>query len=183
MLQSRVRGISESIESNIQQSDFYQVFSTPYHGENMHSMFSTSDPAQHKLLKQAVSSKFSLSTLNQFEAQVNECSNLFISIMHEYAESGQIMDLGQWLQWYAFDVIGAITFNSRFGFMDERRDLQDIIAGIEGGLWYGSICGQMPEIHPWLLANQPLMKVLSKVPAIEAANPVPKIAKVRANMV
>lgn len=144
-------------------------------------MFSTSDPTQHKALKQAVSNKFSLSTLHQFEDHVNECNNIFASIMHEYAASGQVVDLGQWLQWYAFDVIGAITFNSRFGFMGERRDLQDIIAGIEGGLWYGSICGQLPEIHPWLLGNKLLMKVLSRVPAIDAANPVPKIIKVRVN--
>lgn len=99
--------------------------------------------------------------------------------MHEYADANQIVDLGIWLQWYAFDVIGAITFRRKFGFMEERRDIHDIIAGIEGGLWYGCICGQLPEFHPWLLGNHTLMNVLLKnIPAVEMANPVPKVVKV-----
>ena len=81
---------------------------------------------------------------------------------------------------YAFDVIGAITFNRTFGFMEERRDIQDIIAGIEGGLWYGSLCGQVPELHPWLLGNKSLMSILShNIAAIDEANPVPKVVQVR----
>lgn len=144
----------------------------------MQSMFSTLDTAQHKSLKQAVSNKFSLTTLREFEPQINSCTNKFISIMHEFASTNEVVDLGQWLQWYAFDVVGAITFNSLFGFMDQRKDIQDIIAGIEGALWYGSIIGQMPELHPWLLANTSLMSILSHLKAVDAANPVPKVVKV-----
>jgi hypothetical protein len=145
----------------------------------MHSMFSTPDPVQHKALKQAVSNKYSLSALREFEPKVNECTNIFVSNMREYASCNQIVDFNAWLQWYAFDVIGAISFNRRFGFMDERRDVRDIIAGIEAGLWYGCIIGQVPEFHPWLLGNNLLMKYLSHIPAIERADPVPKVTKVR----
>jgi len=114
-----------------------------------------------------------------FEPQVNDCTNKFASILQEYAESSQVFDLGTWLQWYAFDVIGAITFNRTFGFMEERKDIQDIIASIEGVLWYGSICGQVPEFHPWLLGNGPLMKVLSdNIAAVSVVNPVPKVIRV-----
>ncbi|PSS28479.1 hypothetical protein M430DRAFT_92974 [Amorphotheca resinae ATCC 22711] len=142
-------------------TDFYQPFSTPYRGETMHSMFSTPDPVQHKALKQAVSNKYSLSALREFEPKVNECTNIFVSNMREYASCNQIVDFNAWLQWYAFDVIGAISFNRRFGFMDERRDVRDIIAGIEAGLWYGCIIGQVPEFHPWLLGNN-LARVCTK---------------------
>lgn len=142
-------------------------------------MFSSSDPVQHKHLKQGVANKYSLSSMKGFEPQVNDCTDIFSSIMHEYADANQIVDLGIWLQWYAFDVIGAITFRRKFGFMEERRDIHDIIAGIEGGLWYGCICGQLPEFHPWLLGNHTLMNVLLKnIPAVEMANPVPKVVKV-----
>ena len=161
------------------QTDFYKSFDTPYDSENMASLFSTVDPVHHKNLKQGVSYKYSLSALRDLEPQVDECTNLFISIMHEFAESNQVVDFGAWLQWYAFDVMGAITFNRRFGFLDERRDIQNITAGIEGGLWYGSIVGQVPEVHPWLLGNKTLMRILSFLPVVDQANPVPKIVKVR----
>ncbi|KAI9835132.1 MAG: hypothetical protein M1819_002501 [Sarea resinae] len=164
-------------------TNFYNSFSTPYEGENMQSLFSTSDPLHHKTLKQAVSSKYSLSSLREFEPKVNECTNLFTAIMREYAASGEVVDLGAWLQWYAFDVIGAITFDRRFGFMDERRDIENIIQGIEGGLWYGCIVGQAPEFHPWLLANPILTKVLLKFEAVREANPVPKVVKMVENAI
>jgi hypothetical protein len=145
----------------------------------MHSMFSTPNIIQHRALKKGVANKYSLSSIKEFEPQVNDCTNKFASILHEYADSNQIFDLGTWLQWYAFDVIGTITFTRTFGFMEERKDIQDIVAGIEGGLWYGSICGQVPEFHPWLLGNEPVMRVLSDyIDAVGAANPVPKVVKV-----
>lgn len=146
----------------------------------MHSMFSTTDTAQHRTLKKGVASKFSLSSMKQFEPQVDDCTDKFSSVLREYADAKGIFDLGTWLQWYAFDVIGAITFNRTFGFMEERKDIQDIIAGIEGALWYGSLCGQVPEFHPWLLGNKRLMGLLSdNIAAVRAVNPVPKVIKVR----
>jgi len=161
--------------ANKEQSGFYTAFGTPYDGKPMHSMFSTRDTAQHKSLKQAVANKFSLSALRDFESQIDSCSNRFVSVMHEFAATNKVVDLGAWLQWYAFDVIGAITFSRTFGFMDERKDVQDIIAGIEMGLYCNSIVGQIPELHTWLLS---LLNLLSVVKAVDNANPVPKIVKV-----
>lgn len=149
-----------------------------FRGQVMHSMFSTSNPVEHKTLKQAVSNKYSLSALQHFEPQVDACTNLFIRTMEEYAMDQKVVDLGEWLQWYAFDAICAITFNRRFGFMDERKDIQDVIAGIENGLHYGSIVGQTPELHPWLLGNQALMKFLSFSDTVRKANPIPIVTRV-----
>ncbi|KAL5366583.1 cytochrome P450 [Aspergillus floccosus] len=40
------------------------------------------------------------------------------------------VDLHTWLQWYGCDVIGAITFQERFGFMEERKDVRGMIGAI-----------------------------------------------------
>jgi cytochrome P450 len=66
----------------------------------MHSMFSTRDSRQHRSLKKGVANKFSLSSMKQFEPQVNDCTDIFSSVLREYADSGRIFDLGTWLQWY-----------------------------------------------------------------------------------
>lgn len=144
----------------------------------MTSMFTARDPARHKHLKQAVSNKYSLSALRGMEPQIDECNDLFVSKMERFSSDGQVVDLGEWLQWYAFDTIGTITFNRQFGFMDEEKDVDDIIAGIEMGLWYASIVGQVPELHPFLIGNNRLMKLLDNIPVVRAASPVPKVAKV-----
>lgn len=31
--------------------------------------------------------------------------------------AGEAVDLSEWLQYYAFDVVGSMTFQHRFGFM------------------------------------------------------------------
>lgn len=142
----------------------------------MASMFSTRSVAEHKHLKTAVASKFSMTSLRDMEPMVDECSDIFLDAMRDL--SGAPVDLGAWLQWYAFDVIGAITFRQRFGFMEERKDIQDMISGIETGLWYGSLVGQIPELHPWLLGSPLLMKVMESVPALQEFHPVPKMIRV-----
>jgi hypothetical protein len=158
-----------------QQSDFYASFDTPYQGQAMSSMFLTRAPAEHKRLKSAVANKFSMTSLRDLEPLMDKCSVIFLKAMHEL--SGAPLDLGKWLQWYAFDVIGAITFQQPFGFMEERKDIRDMIRGLEFGLWYGSLVGQIPEIHPWLLGNPFLNHLL---PAIPALNDVHSVAKLRA---
>jgi hypothetical protein len=60
----------------------------------MQNMFSTSDPVQHKTLKTAVAKKYSLSSLQHLEPQVDECTDIFISIMREYAAIDKTVDLG-----------------------------------------------------------------------------------------
>jgi cytochrome P450 len=144
----------------------------------MSSMFSTRVPAEHKILKSTVANKFSMTSLRDLEPLMDECSVIFLKRMRELSDPP--IDLGKWLQWYAFDVIGAITFQQRFGLMEERKDVRDMIAGIEFGLWYGSIVGQIPELHPWLLGSPLLNHILTTVPALNDVHPIPKFIAVRA---
>lgn len=60
---------------------------------------------------------FSLSSLLSYEPFVERCVDLFTNRLDEFAQSegGGDIDLGYWLQCYAFDVIGCITYGERFG--------------------------------------------------------------------
>ena len=61
---------------------------------------------------------------------------------------GQAIDLGVWLQWYAFDVIAYISFQRRFGFLEERRDIGGNIDALSKALEYVKVIGQYPDcIH------------------------------------
>lgn len=44
-------------------------------------------------------------------------------------------------------VIGAITFQRQFGFMEKREDVQDMIVGLGAGLNYAGIISQVPSLH------------------------------------
>lgn len=140
----------------------------------MASMFSTTDPEEHKHLKRSVSQKYSMTSIRNLEYLVDPCSQIFSAAMEDL--QGQIVDLGAWVQWYAFDVIGAISFSKRFGFMEERKDVNHVIEGIDGGLMYASMVGQMPWLHGWLLGSRTTRNVFEKLTG-GAGNPIPTVTK------
>lgn len=141
----------------------------------MHSMFSESDPEKHQALKRPVASKFSMTSIRTLEYLVDPCSERFTTAMLEM--HGQVIDLGVWVQWYAFDVIGAITFGKPFGFMEQREDVHNVIAGLEAGLRYAGLIGQVPSLHWYLLGNLRFLNAVTKlVPAIKS--PIPIVTQV-----
>lgn len=59
-----------------------------------------------------------MSSLVHYEGFVDHCADIFIERLNEFADKRQSLNLGHWLQCYAFDVIGNITFGERFGKLD-----------------------------------------------------------------
>ena len=101
---------------------------------------------------------------------------MFTNAMNDMA--GQPIDLGRWVQWYAFDVISKITFSQDFGFLRNRKDSLNVVDGIDTGTKLNTVIGQVPELHPWLLGNERLMDLLMSIPATAEANPVSTLRKV-----
>ena len=142
----------------------------------MPSMFSIRDPIGHPALRRPVAQKYSMSSIKSMEPFADECSNIFIQTMKDL--EGQVVDMGVWLQWYAFDAIGAITFQRRFGFMEKRQDILDMISGIDTGLQYAGIIGQIPALHPWLMGSRRVMRFLVAQPFVNVPDPLRTIVKV-----
>jgi hypothetical protein len=145
-------------------------------GKPLDNMFSTRDQADHKHLKQPVAGSFALSSIRQLEPLVDECTDIFIEEMAK--RSPAPVDFSTWLQWYAFDVIGSITFLKRFGFMEQGKDVEHLIENLEGGLTYISTICFTPELHGWLLGNDTLMKFLSLIPAVRRKDPFQTVLRV-----
>jgi cytochrome P450 len=132
-----------------------------FEGKSMPSLFTTISPEDHKALKRPVAQKFSMTSMRSLEYLVDACSEVFIRAMKDL--EGQVVDLGVWLQWYAFDVIGSITFEKRFGFMEQREDVKGVISAIELALMYGSIVGQVPWFHQFLAESFTFRKLIRKL--------------------
>jgi hypothetical protein len=69
-----------------------------------------------------------MSTLIQYEPFVDSTTELFLSQTENlYAKTGNACNFSRWLQFYAFDVIGEMTYSKRHGFLEENRDIDGII--------------------------------------------------------
>ena len=148
------------ISSKYYKTQFYPIQSAIYEGTILYNMFSQINPSVHKSFKQPVANKFGMTSIRSFEPYVDQCTDIFIEKMRAHAD--EAVDLSEWLQYYAFDVVGSITFQRRFGFMAEEKDVDGMMEGIWGLLTYSGIVGQVPSLHKFLLGNIPLMNLLTR---------------------
>lgn len=72
-------------------------------------MFDVRDPPSHAYMKKQVASLYTMTALVSYEDSVNEQTAFLKTKMGQFADQGEVIDLTQFLQYYAFDVIGAIT--------------------------------------------------------------------------
>ncbi|KAH7553332.1 hypothetical protein BM1_08305 [Bipolaris maydis] len=77
-----------------------------------------------------------MTNLVQLEQFVDECTSILEKRLNEFASSGTSIDISHWLQCYAFDVLGKMTFGRRFGFLDSGEVIQGIMSSLSEYLVY-----------------------------------------------
>lgn len=112
-------------------------------------MFNTTDEKYHAKLRRAVNNAYAMSSLVQFEPFVDSTTIEFLKqLSSRYADGKAVCDFGEWLQFYAFDVIGELTFSKRLGFVDQGVDVDNIIRDLEKALGYFAVVSFCPVL-PW----------------------------------
>lgn len=159
------------IKSGFAKSAFYPVQATIARGRTLESLFNTRNEEFHARLRRAVASGYAMSTLVEFEPLVEETIAVFLREIEgryvgdevvKYASSSasdgsrsdvqrtqvnRICDIGQWLQFYAFDVIGELTFSNRLGFLERGEDVDGIIGNLEWLLRYAAVVYAHPNLY------------------------------------
>lgn len=100
-------------------------------GSALPVVFNTRDEVLHKQLKNPIAPMYSLSNTVTHEGFVNQVLQvLFQQLDQRYASSHRTFDLGNWLQYFAFDVMGTLTFSKRYGFLEQGRDVNGMLETI-----------------------------------------------------
>ncbi len=104
-------------------------------GKPTAGIFAAQDEGVHRALKKPVSGAYSMSTLVSFEPYVDTtmrvfCDQLEARFVKSNGEKPPPCDFGQWLQMFAFDVIGDLTFSTRLGFLESGTDVDHVMASI-----------------------------------------------------
>jgi hypothetical protein len=71
------------------------------------SNFSNTDEKLHSERRRIVNNVYSMSTILSLEPYIDDCSRLFVRRMGEFADSGAVIDLGDWLQWYVRSLLSS----------------------------------------------------------------------------
>jgi hypothetical protein len=84
-----------------------------------------------------------MTTLVQYEPSVDSTIQAFLQQLEmRYADKegeAGICNFGNWLQYYAFDVIGEMTYSMRLGFVDNGKDVDNIISDLDKMLNYAAV--------------------------------------------
>lgn len=79
-----------------------------------------------------------------FEPIIDDVLRCFTKNVNDrYLQHGTIFDLAKWLQYYAFDVMGMLTFSKRYSFLDEGGDVGGMLGAI-----YTYMENAAPVSHP-----------------------------------
>ena len=101
---------------------------------------------RHAASKRLVSNSYALSAVTELDVFVQRPTDRLLQRIGEFADSGKPMNLSFWLQWYAFDVIGEVSFSKEFGFLQQGKDVDNILQNIENSLWPGIVMSELPEL-------------------------------------
>ncbi|KAI1423699.1 putative benzoate 4-monooxygenase cytochrome P450 [Xylaria sp. FL1777] len=120
-------------------SDLYATL-RPYSRDNngLKVVFNTQDEVLHKHLKSPIAPLYSLTNTVTFEPLVDEVLvYLGEQLDKKFSGTGASFNFGNYLQYFAFDVMGTLTFSKRYGFLEKGQDVHGILAAIWSH-WSGS---------------------------------------------
>jgi cytochrome P450 len=129
-------------------SNWYSTWQNPQ--PSQWSLFADQSIPRHSENRRQYQSTYSMSSLVTYEPYVDECADLFSQRLQEVASAGAYADMGHWLQCYAFDVIGLITYSKRLGFLDRGEDVRGVMAALEDHLYYATLTGIYSWLHKYL---------------------------------
>ncbi|KAK3394933.1 cytochrome P450-like protein [Podospora didyma] len=160
-------------------SEFYVVQQSVVKGHSLASLFSTTDNDFHMQFRRCVNSAFAMSALVQYEPFVDNTTKLFLKQTERfYIDTPEPCDFTRWLQFYAFDVIGEITYSKRHGFIEKNEDIDGIVAYLTWLFLYVAPIGQIPILDRLFLKN-PIYLKLSQWGFIDSTFPVARFARAR----
>lgn len=150
-------------------TDFYGVFPPPENPD----IFTEVREDVHAQKKRVANVPYSMGAMQQLSPFINDTIESFMGKIDGHilsqvgkSEKGRVFDLGAYLHYFAFDVLGEVAFSRSFGFLREGRDLDDAIKTIDKSQAYNGIVGQVPELD-YLLRRNPLWKF---IPALSTKN-------------
>ncbi|KPM41821.1 hypothetical protein AK830_g4711 [Neonectria ditissima] len=135
-------------------SEFYAVQQQLANGKATQTLFTTLDETFHAKIKRPVANAYSMTTLTDYEPLVDRTIlTFFHQLETRYVDSGQNCPMFEWLQYYAFDVIGEVTCSQSFGFLEKGCDVGGIIEALNTTMDYNAFVGQIPWLDHWLKKN------------------------------
>ncbi|KAL4947535.1 cytochrome P450 [Aspergillus filifer] len=112
----------------VPKSNFYKTLAPWTKNGALPAVFSSRNEEIHKSLRSPIAGLYSTSKVLPLEVFINQTLDVMTEqIDKRFVKSQQTFDLAHWLQYFAFDVMGTLTFSKRYGFLERGEDVNGML--------------------------------------------------------
>ncbi|KAL2813217.1 cytochrome P450 [Aspergillus cavernicola] len=155
-------------------SKFYRAFIPYTKGGSLPAIFTAQDEALHKQLKSPIANLYSLTNVVTLEPFVNLALQMLKNGLDKrFVDADKEFDLGDWLQYFAFETMGTMTFSRQYGLLRTGDDCNGMMRAIWEFMLRIAPMTQIPWLdHLWYKnqiaasfqkpAASPILKIISE---------------------
>ncbi|OSS43452.1 hypothetical protein B5807_11814 [Epicoccum nigrum] len=138
------------LSNPLEKTDWYHVWK----GAGLKSqidMFTITNEKRHTAYRRVVGAVYSLTSILKNEAQIDQNVNMLIERLDGFVKRKEEVDLGLWVEMYAYDNIGSVSFGQPFGFLETSSDHGGYIAAVHAAMPFLSVICMTPTYARTLL--------------------------------
>ncbi|KAH7199160.1 pisatin demethylase [Fusarium oxysporum] len=143
------------IGNTLPKADYYIPFGLP----SFPNLFDVQDSARHSAIKKQFAPLYTMTALLSYEQGVDGQTAILKEELQRFSSQKQVIDLPQFLQYYAFDVIGVITVGKSMGMMESNSDTNGACRALDAMWHYASMMAYIPHMHAWWLWLSSLLPI------------------------
>ncbi|KAJ5441811.1 hypothetical protein N7491_004217 [Penicillium cf. griseofulvum] len=151
-----------NIKSDYLKTEFYHGSSAKNNGKIIYNLFSECNPKVHTQEKRPISKYYSLAGVLLLEPHIDDMTSCLCQRLEEEFIDGsnpaKTCDLGEWIAYYTWDVVGNATFSQPIGYLEKGHDFDNTLGIANVAMDYFSLVGQIP-ILDHLLDKNPVYRI------------------------
>lgn len=149
-----VKPVLCEIKGDWRKTEFYHGSSALVNGKIVYNLFSETDSKKHAREKRPIAKYYSPAGVAALEPHMDTMiSTLCQALEARFLGGGKPFDLGEWLLYYAWDVVGAVTFSQPIGYLEKGHDFDGTLGDAATAMDYFSVVGMIPALDHWLDKN------------------------------
>ncbi|KAL6837243.1 cytochrome P450 [Trichoderma camerunense] len=147
-------------------SAFYDAFAQHSGGKIIPALFTEKNEEQHQQIRRPVAQVYLMGAMLAYEPVIDGVVQTMIKLLAEkYGSHNRrnytICNIGEWLQYFAFDTTTEITFSKSCGLLQHGQDVGDYIKKLDDGVDAAAPLSQLPWLQH-LKSKNPLNRFLAK---------------------
>ncbi|KAI1498837.1 benzoate 4-monooxygenase cytochrome P450 [Biscogniauxia marginata] len=143
-------------------SDMYRPNDVLVNGQRISNLFNTQDNVWHNKFMKPIRGLWTMTKVLEVESLIDETLSKFTTKLGEKFADGtrpaNICPMDDWLGYFAWDVTANISFGRHYGFIDQEKDVDNLIIDSTKGLYYFAPISQIPWID-YLLDKNPIVRI------------------------